>query len=162
KARFGKTKESQDKAVAEWAKWWDGVKDKTDLAAFKFQPTTDGSLLLCEMDNRGYGNGKVIQLNPAMKEQWVAKGLHYPSDVAVFPDGRIVILEQNISRLTVRDHSGKTVHQMNINQPMSCEVTKAGTLFVVGRNEIYEFDDKWNPNPKYSRGGHDIAAGRKL
>jgi hypothetical protein len=162
KARFGKTKDSQDKAVAEWAKWWDGAKEKTDLTAFKFKPTTTGSLLLVEMDARGYGNGKVLQLSPAMKEQWVAKGLQYPSDVAVFPDGRVVVVEQNASRLTVRDQTGKTVNTLNVNMPMSCEVTPSGTLLVVGRNEVYEYDEKWTGAAKYTRGNHDMVAGRRL
>ncbi len=162
KARFGKSKESQDKAVAEWVKWWTGAKDKTDLTAFKFTPKTTGSLLILEMDARGYGTGKVLQLSPAMKEQWVAKGLQYPSDVAVFPDGRVVIVEQNASRLTVRDKTGATLNTVNVNMPMSCEVTPTGTLLVVGRNDIYEMDAKWNAVPKFGRGNHDMVAGRRL
>ncbi|HEY2784532.1 MAG TPA: hypothetical protein VGJ05_06100, partial [Fimbriiglobus sp.] len=148
--------------LAEWVAWWTGAKAKTDLTAFKFQPKTTGSLLLVEMDNRGYGNGKVFQLNPAMKEQWVAKGLQYPNDVAVFPDGRVVILESNYNRLTVRDKSGKTLNTLNLTMPMSCELTPTGTILVIGRNDIYEFDEKWNAVPKFSRGRSDMVAGRRL
>lgn len=162
KARFGKTKESQDKALAEWTKWWDGAKSRTDLAAFAFQPTTTGSLMVVEMDNRGYSAGKVIRFSPAMKEHWVAKGLQYPSDVAVFPDGRVVIVEQNINRISVRDKAGKPIQTLSVNYPMACEITKEGMLLVVGRNEIYEIDDKWNVKPRYSRNNHDMVAGRRL
>jgi hypothetical protein len=98
-----------------------------------------------------------------MKEQWVAKGLQYPYDAAVFPDGRIAIVEQNMSRLSIRDKDGKTLNTVNVNMPMSCEVTKEGKLLVVGRNEVYEFDDKLNnAAPKYTRGNHDMVAGRRL
>ena len=164
KAKFGKAKESLDLYRDEWQKWWKEKGAKIDLAKFEYKPRTDGTILFCELNINGYGQGNVVVLGPNLKEKVKLTGLGQPIDAVSLPGNRIAVAEQSTSRVTIRDYSNEILTTIQVNQPLGLQLLPNGKLFVAQRNGATEFDLEGKKGWNYDRPGnnHDVAGCRRL
>lgn len=152
------------KARDEWKAWWDGAKKTVNMETFTYTPKTTGSLLITSFDQRnGWGNAKIVELGPDLKERWRIGGLQAPMDVRELPSGRLMILEQNYSRITERDKAGKILVTRNVpGQPMSFQTLPKGHTLVSFRHQVQEYDADWKPVFTFPRANQDIQAAHRL
>lgn len=171
-AQFKRTKESLTKAQDVWKKWWDGAREKTDLAKFKYAERITGKTVLVMWDNT-YGNaGQVVELGPDMKERWKISGLMTPNDVLFLPNNQVMISEMNANRVTIRDMSGQIVASRTLSgagrkiaggQPISLQMLDNGNIFIGCRNGVFEFKkDADEVVNSYARNQYDIQASHRL
>jgi hypothetical protein len=158
---FGKTAESLEKARDAWLGWWKTKAGGIDLAKVEFKMRVQGYTDLIQMDPR-FGQWSVARLGPDLKEKWRINGLSTPTDLRVLPDSRLLVSEQNASRVTERDQTGKILTERRVNQPLTVEPLPNGGLLVVCRGQVVEFDKDGNQTQSFSRPNYDIMAGRRL
>lgn len=159
---FGSDKASKDKAVEEWQKWLKENADKIDLAKLDSDDKEFGLILVLEYSNRGRG-GRIVALGPDGKERWKVENVQFPTDAHILPGQRILVAEQNSSRVVERDINGNTTHwSVNIPQPVACGKLPNGNVWVVGRQGIKEFNRDKKEVFAYNRNFGDICAGVRL
>ena len=163
--RFGKTPESLGKTRDAWAAWWAKKGGAVDLAKLDFKPRIHGYMDLVEMDTTGLGRGNRFRsVGPDMKERWRVAGLIYPTDARTLPNGRVMMVEQNYARVTVREVNNPEpiiTRQVN-NQPLSAEPVGDDGMLVICRGQVIEYDKEGKVVFSYARPNHDIIAGRRL
>lgn len=161
--RFLKTPESLAKTREAWLNWWNEKKDKVDLVKFDYKPRSLGITDIIEMDNRGYGQGRIISLGPDMKEKWRITGVNDPKDILYISNDRIYVVESNSNQISERTSTGTVVNRWPVLlQPINIQRTPEGGMVVVCRNQIVEFDKDWKSLNSHSRPMHDILAGVRL
>jgi hypothetical protein len=164
KAKYGKTRESLEKFRDDWMAWWKANGDKLDLTKFDYKPRTDGSLLIVEWNQQGWGQGNVTILGPNLKERVKLTGLGQPVDAVILPGNRIAVAEQSLSRVTIRDFNNEILQTISINQPLSLQLLPSGKIFVGQRNGAAEFDLEGTKGWTYDRpnNNHDVMSVRRL
>jgi outer membrane protein assembly factor BamB len=165
-ARFGRSEDSLVKAKDAWAAWWKKKTDGFDLAKFEFKPRITGYTDIIEYDVNGYGRYRVVTLGPDQQEKAKITGannqLQYPSDVKKLPNGNYLIAEQNGSRLTERDSSGRVVKNTSITQPIGIELLPEGGMIVICRNQVVQYDKDMKTVWTHNRQQYDIIGGKRL
>ncbi len=152
-------KAAKDKAVEEWNKWLKENGEKLDLAKLDAEDQEYGLILVLEYSNRGRG-GRVVALGPDGKERWKVEGVQFPTDAHILPGQRILVAEQNLSRIVERDITGNTTHwTVGIQQPVACGKLPNGNVWGVGRQGIKEFNRDKKEVFSYNRNFGDICAG---
>ena len=165
KVRLGTGKEALEKGRDGWRAWWEGAKASTHLTAFEYRPKTTGRLLLVSMDARGWGNAKIAELGPDLKERWKIRKLNAPVDCRVLANGRVMVMEQNNLRLTEWDPNlpDPLVSRNLQAPPVGFQALPNGHTLVVFRHMIAEYDKEWKqPVNSFTRGQSDILAAHKL
>ncbi|MGL4419875.1 MAG: HEAT repeat domain-containing protein, partial [Gemmataceae bacterium] len=163
KTKFGATSESLKKATADWQQWWTKSQPTKKLDAFDYQPKTTGCLLLTLMDRQGWGNAQIREIGPDGKERWKLGGIQAPCEVKVLPNGNLLILEQNYSRLTERDLSGKILLTRALSgPPTGFQLLPNGNTLVVYRHMIQEHDKDWKVIFTYNRANQDILSAHRM
>ncbi len=157
--RVGNDAASRAAAVAAWKTWWSKEKKTIDLARLMSGNRERGLLLVIEQQGPT-GQGRVLELNPAGKVRWHVDGLAWPWDAQVLPNGHLLIVEQQ-NRVTERDRQGKVLWTKVLNNPFSCQRLRNGHIFVLGRNQLYEFDAAGKEVFNHTFPGH-IVGGRKF
>jgi hypothetical protein len=163
---LGNDTETRKKARDEWQKWWDGNKEKVDLAKLD-QESSYGLTIVCEAPLRG-GLGRVVALGSDGKERWVVKGLNMPTDAVPLAGKRVLIAEERRSRIVERElgDSGKEIWSENINQPVNVGRLPNGVTWAIGRSQIIEWErgDKSNKKQVFTfvRNEFDIVGGTRL
>ena len=165
-ARFGKSEESLAKAKAAWAAWWEKKGADFDLVKFAFTPRITGHTDIIEFDPNS-GRCQLITLGPdeKVKVKMGAVGvnqLSWPSDVKKLPNGNYLIAEQNGSRVTERDSTGRIVKSTSVSQPLTIDLLADGGMVVVCRNQVVQYDKAMKQVWMYSRQQYDIMGGRRL
>ncbi|MBP3954206.1 PQQ-binding-like beta-propeller repeat protein [Gemmata sp. G18] len=165
-ARFGKSEESLAKAKAAWAAWWEKKGAEFDLVKFAFTPRITGHTDIIEFDPNS-GRCQLITLGPdeKVKVKMGAVGvnqLSWPSDVKKLPNGNYLIAEQNGSRVTERDSTGRIVKSTSVSQPLTIDLLADGGMVVVCRNQVVQYDKAMKQVWMYSRQQYDIMGGRRL
>lgn len=161
--RFLKSPESLAKARDAWLGWWKEKGGKIDLAKFEFKPRVQGITHVIEMDNRGFGQGRVIALGPDLKEKWRITNVSNPTDVKVAADGKIWVVESNTGRVSERTPTGEVGVVRSVGQqPMNIDLLPDGGMVVFCRNQVVEFDKDGKQLNAHTRPTYDIAGGRRL
>ena len=161
KTKMGPLKPDLEKARDSWRKWWDGAKGTTDFSKLDFKPTTTGRIALMTMDQSGWGNGWLAEFGPDMRRRWRMSGINAPADFQFLPNGRVLILEQNYSRITERTLNGAIVFTFNPppGQPVGMQRLPNGHTLVACRQMAIEYNEKWEEKNKYARpNNNDILA----
>jgi len=161
KTKMGPLKPDLEKARDSWRKWWDGAKGTTDYSKLDFKPTTTGRIALMTMDPSGWGNGWLAELGPDLRRRWRMPGILAPADYQFLPNGRVLILEQNYSRITERTLNGAIVFTFNPppGQPVGMQRLPNGHTLVACRQMAIEYNEKWEEKNKYARpNNNDILA----
>jgi hypothetical protein len=164
KVKLATSKESLEKGRDEWLKWWNGAKAAKKLAAFEYKPKTTGRLLLVSMDARGWGNGKIAELGPDLKERWKLRKLNAPLDGRVLSNGRVLVLEQHYRISEWDPQHPEPLVQRNLqgNQAVGLQVLPNGNVLVAYRHMVVEHDKDWKQVNTYTRNQNDILAAQKL
>jgi hypothetical protein len=162
--RFLKSPESLGKARDAWLGWWKEKGEKFDLAKFEYKPRIKGFTDIIEMDNRGYGQGRVVSLGPDLKEKWRITGVNYPTDMRVAPNGNVWVVESNNNQIT--EHTPGNPNVLNrrnaFQQPLNIDITPDGGMLVICRNQILLWDKDGKQVWAHQRPNYDIMAGRRL
>ncbi|MBA4188977.1 MAG: hypothetical protein C0467_13350 [Planctomycetaceae bacterium] len=160
--RFLKSPESLAKTRDAWLGWWKEKGDKIDFVKFEYKPRVTGFTDIVEMDNSGFGQGRVISLGPDLKERWRFTGVNNPTDVKVAPNGNIWVVESNNNQVTERDATGKVLNRRNaFQQPLNIDLLPDGGMLVVCRNNIIQWDKDGKQIWAFAR-PYDIMAGCRL
>jgi hypothetical protein len=85
-----------------------------------------------------------------------------PSDAQVLPGDRVLVCEQNSSRVSERDLKGKVLWERQLNQPVVAQRLPNGNTFLVGRGQISELDRNGKELYNHPRPAFDIICGKKL
>jgi HEAT repeat protein len=133
---------SRTKAREAWARWWKEKGDKVVLARREPLKRLLGYTLIVEQNNNFTGMGRVVELGPDNKVRWEVGQLQWPMAAQVIGPDRVLIAEQNISRVSERDFKGNVKWQKQVNQPFACERLKNGNTFIACRNpnQLIEVD----------------------
>jgi hypothetical protein len=111
----------------------------------------------------GFGNTRISELGPDLKERWAIRGLNYPADCQVLPNGRVLVMLQNPSQLTERDQSGQIlVTRILPGPPVGFQQLENGHTLIAFRHMVAEFDTDWNQTLLYGRNQADILAAYRL
>ena len=161
--RVGPDAASKTASVAAWKTWWSKEQKTIDLTRLASADRDRGLMLVIEQQGPK-GQGRVLELTAAGKVRWEVDGLAWPWDAQVCPNGHILVVEQQ-NRISERDRQGKIVWQKTLNNPFSCQRLRNGHIFVLGRNQLYEFDasgkEVFNHNfPGHIIGGHKFPDGQ--
>jgi hypothetical protein len=143
-----------------WLQWWKEKGGQINLLTFNYQPRIRGLIELCEVDIRGYAQGRAVILGPDLREKWSVTGLNYPSDLCSLANGHVLVSDMNTSRLLEFDATGAAVRTQFINQqPFVLALLSNGDLQVICRNNVYTLDKDWKQKQVYTRPNYDIVAG---
>jgi hypothetical protein len=153
--------ESRKKARESWLEWWKKNSEKIDLAKLDEREKLYGFTLIMEMDNRG-GGGRILEVGPDGKERWKITGLQFPSDAQILPGNRILIAEQNSSKISEREINGKELWSINFNQPVNVQRLQNGNTVGFGRAGIVEWDRNRKEIFNFNRPEYDLVSGKKL
>ena len=117
----------------------------TTIAAFSPPPDRTKSLVL-EVDRRG-------------KVRWQFT-CHYPVDVRVLSNNRVLVSECEPHRVTERNFKGNILWQVDAPRPYNVQRLPGGNTFVAARHHLLEFD----PTGKkvFERPIEESVAGAKL
>jgi hypothetical protein len=161
---LGNDTETRKKARDEWQKWWEGNKEKVDLAKLD-QESSYGLTIVCEAPLRG-GLGRVVALGSDGKERWSVKGLNMPTDAVPLAGKRVLIAEERRNRIVEREIDGKEIWSENIEQPVNVGRLPNGVTWAIGRSKIIEWERGDKPNKKqvftFIRNEYDIVGGARL
>lgn len=162
KIKWGKGKETLSIARDGWKTWWQSA--KVDWDTFTYRPRTEGSLLIVEWNQNGYGQGTVTLLGPNLKERAKLMNLGQPIDAVCLPGQRIAVAEQSVSRVTIRNYNGDVLKTIQINQPMGLQLLSNGNLMIPLRNGVVEYDLDGKKIWSYDRPNnmHDVNTARRL
>ena len=161
---LGNDTETRKKARDEWQKWWEGNKEKVDLAKLD-QESSYGLTIVCEAPLRG-GLGRVVALGSDGKERWSVKGLNMPTDAVPLAGKRVLIAEERRNQIVEREIDGKEIWRENIEQPVNVGRLPNGVTWAIGRSKIIEWERGDKPNKKqvftFIRNEYDIVGGARL
>lgn len=133
--RVGKDKASRTAAVDAWKAWWKKEEKNVDLAKLTDTQRDSGLLLAIDMQQ-----GKVLEVNRDGKVRWQIQGPQWPWDAVVCRNHNIFIAHQNNNQVSMWSRQGKEIWQLPCNMPFYCQLLRNGNVFVVGRQEVSEFD----------------------
>src|SRR5262249_13925344 len=157
------------KARDEWQKWWEGNKEKVDLARLD-QESSYGLTIVCEAPRRG-GLGRGVALGSDGKERWMLKGLNQPTDAVPLASQRVLSAEERDKRLVERETGdgpagAKEIWSENTNQPVNVGRLPNGVTWAIGRSQIIEWERGEKSNKKqvfsFVRNEFDIVGGTRL
>ncbi len=163
--RFGRSAESLAKTQDAWGGWWAKKGGAVDLVKLTFHPRIQGITDLIEHDQRGFGMARIVSLGPDLKEKWrLTQTNFHPFDARMLPDGHVMIVEQNFSRVTERELNGTVTKTQTMNQPVAAEPLADGGRLYVCRVMVTEHDKDGKSVWTYTRpmGAFDIVTGRRL
>jgi HEAT repeat protein len=125
-----------------WAQWWRENSGKVELARDGQEQPNMGLWLLIEHFNPTTRLGSVSERDRAGKTRWKIDNLMVPLDAQVLPGQRVLIAEQNTSKVTERDLTGKILWEKVVAQPIHCRRLRNGNTFIAGRNGLFEVDSR--------------------
>ncbi|MCI0460552.1 MAG: PQQ-binding-like beta-propeller repeat protein [Gemmataceae bacterium] len=164
--------EGRKKAAGAWADWWREHESRVDLARASHEEQRLGLTLIVEYDsNIGNRQGKAWECGRDGNPRWVVKDLLGPMDAQILPGGRILVAENNVSRVSERDlATGKIIWQHNVANPVNVQRLPNGNTFIASYNFFVELDPNrrvvlnHNMSPSYFifgarklRNGHIVA-----
>ncbi len=153
--------ESDRKVVAqEWKKWLDNETNKIDLKVLKNREKLHGYTMIICRDQRGI-NGNITEIGLDGKKRWSLDNLQFPMDAQYLPGDRILVAEQGMNKVSIRNLKGKELWSVAMNQPVNVSAFHNGNILAVGRNEIVEYDTKKKEVFKFTRNSYDIVSAKK-
>ena len=134
--------DARQKAVKAWGKWLDENKEKIDLTSLNDRESYLGLVTVCEYDNQvGNIQGQVWEGSRGGPKRWSFTGVQGAMDAHSLPNGRILVAENNLNRVTERDNRGevKWEYRLPINgNPICCQRLPNGNTFIASYNTVME------------------------
>ncbi len=145
-----------------WAAWWKANAETTDLARIDSGDRMLGFQLVVEAYDNVRRSGRVLEVDRAGKTRWEITGLQYPICAQTLPGDRVLIVEQNLNRVSERDHAGKVLWEKQLNQPFHVQRTRNGHTFIACRQALIELDRDGKEILNVPRINDTILAATKL
>jgi HEAT repeat protein len=133
--RVGSDKKSRTASVDAWKAWWRKEEQNVDLAKLNDTEQVSSQLLVIDMQA-----GRVLEVSRNGKVRWQLQGPQWPWDAVVCRNGNVFVAQQNTNQVSMWSRQGKELWQKPCNMPFYCQQLRNGNLFVVGRQQISEFD----------------------
>jgi hypothetical protein len=128
----------KDRAMA-WRRWWDDNKKKVAMLGryeMALRPRYLGYVTLVHANN-----GQVVELGKDHNTRVTFTGLQNPWDARWLRNNRILITEYSGRRVTERDTKGTILWEKRLTfNPIQAERLRNGHTFVVGQNEMVQYD----------------------
>ena len=150
------------KARDAWAAWWKANADTTDLARVENGDRMLGFQLVVESYDNVRRSGRVLEVDRAGKTRWEVTGLQFPICAQALPGDRVLIVEQNVNRVSERDHAGKILWERQVNQPFHAQRMRNGHTFIACRQALIELDRDGKEVLNQPRVNDTILAATKL
>lgn len=165
---------SREKAAKAWQKWLGANQAKIDLTVLNDHESYLGLFTICEYDNRVGAIQSTVSESTRGGTKRFSFGngtIQGAMDAQTLPNGRILVAENNVNRVTERDTSGNIqwTYQCPVN-PISVQRLPNGNTFIASYNMVWEIKpDKTevyriNPGPQYymfgarkAKNGHIVA-----
>jgi HEAT repeat protein len=162
-APLGDAKDSREKAVTAWEKWYKESEAGLDLTKIDFTNNVGtGQLIVLEQYNpRKGGQGRVLEMDASGKVRWEMV-LNYPHDAQVLRNGNILVVEQQ-NRVTERDRKGKILWDKYFNNnPFVLERLPNGQTFLGCRNALIIVDKEGKQVFNYNYTTNTILGARRF
>jgi HEAT repeat protein len=143
-----------------WTAWWREHGDTTDLSILDHAPATLGLTLVVEQQSRR--TNRVLELDRAGKVRWQIQGLQYATDAQILPGDRVLIVEQQASRVSERDRKGAILWQKNVPNPLACQRLANGQTFIATRQNLLVVDRDGKEVFSHLRPAMNIASAGRL
>jgi HEAT repeat protein len=155
----GAEPEARKKCRDAWAAWW-----RDNEASVKLDNVDRllGFTLVIEQYDPVKRLGKVLELDMQGRVRWTIEGLNYPYDAQVLHNGRVLIAEQNLNRVTERDLKGETLWTKQINNPFVAQRLPNGHTFIACRYQLVEVDREGKELVTINRPNEYTMAAAKL
>jgi HEAT repeats len=122
-----------------WENWWNTNKDKVDLARLREEDRERGDRVVCELQGGAEGGGRVFAYGPDDKIRWQFDNVAGPIDVQMQSNGRLLVAEINVNRVTERDQTGKILWEKKTGaSPMTSQRLPNGNIFIATYTELLE------------------------
>jgi HEAT repeat protein len=146
-----------------WAAWWKDNAGAVDLARADTGERSYGFQLVVESyDQIKRQLGRVLEVDRAGKTRWEITGLQYPICAQVVPGERVLIVEQNLNRVSEREITGKVLWERQLNQPFHVQRLRNGHTFIACRQQLIELDRNGKEVQNITRVNESIVAAEKL
>jgi HEAT repeat protein len=132
--------DSRQKAMKAWTKWLEANQAKIDLTDLQDRESYLGLITVCEYDNRvGNIQGQVWEGPRGGQKRWNFTGVQGAMDAHSLPNGRVLIAENNLNRVTERDTKGEIKWEFRTpNNPVCCQRLPNGNTFISSYNMVME------------------------
>jgi HEAT repeat protein len=146
-----------------WAAWWREKGAQVELPRLDAAPRTLGYTVIVDQLDQTRRSGRVWEVDQAGKTRWSIDGLQGPVDAQALPGDRVLIVEQNIQRVSERHLKGKVLWEKSFPaQLMTAERLRNGNTFIATRNQLLELDKNGKEVFSYNRPNGDLMAARRL
>jgi HEAT repeat protein len=174
---LGTDEASRKKARDLWKAWYD-KQDRADLQKrlVKLDDLHDyrGYTLVVYQGPNRFVNGVFRQGGREVEELDAVKDKirwnfpifdTYPVDAQVIAPNRVLLVEYNGRRISLRDNDGRILKKGELylpSNPHSVQKLGNGNIFVVMRDQLAEYDRSWSKVWSFPRPQGDIARGAKM
>jgi HEAT repeat protein len=159
---LGEEAAERQKCRDAWAAWWREKGDKAELPRPDSPFRTLGYTLIVDQYDPVRRSGRVWEVDRAGKTRWSIDGLQAPVDAQVLPGERVLVVEQNLQRVSERDAKGKVLWERSAPNIMAAERLRNGNTFITTRGQMLEVDRSGKEVFIFNRPNGDIMAARRL
>ncbi len=156
-AAAGDDAKARAKAKGEWEKWWKDAGEKFDLAKADLDEGGSRWAVMAVQDSRT-GMTKLFVLDPKGERKHTITSINYPSHASMSKRDRLLVCDQNSSRIVEVDMKGDVKWSKTVNNPISVHRTRNGGTFIAMRNQLMFLDRSQKEERTINRAGYDIMA----
>jgi hypothetical protein len=139
-----------------WAGWWEKEGAAIDLRR-RETPYLDHTVVLL------LDEGRMIELDGDDRPVWEMKDLGFPLDLQVLPGERVLVADNQGSRVVERHHDGTILWEHNANGPLVAQRLPNGNTFIATRWDLFEVDRAGTVVISYARpDGEEIMRATRL
>jgi len=116
-----------------WADWWEKEGAAADLRR-RGDPYLDHTVVLL------LDEGKMVELDGDDRPVWEMKDLGFPLDLQLLSGGRVLVADNQGSRVVERHHDGTILWEHNADSPLVAQRLPDGNTFIATKLDMYEVD----------------------
>jgi HEAT repeat protein len=154
---LGADADSRKKAKEAWAVWWKDHGATVDLARANTGTKMLGFTVIVNMNFN-----RVLEIGMDGKQRWSMDNLGYPRDAQVLPGDRLLVAEQNFSRVAEYSQKKEVLWQKQVNAPpQAVQRLSNGNTFIATQNGLLEVTKDGKEVFNYNRNQWDILTGAR-
>jgi HEAT repeat protein len=144
------------RAAKLWDQWWLSRGSQLDLTRVGGGEAFLGLYLICEYDSAvGMPGGQIWETAGDGQPRWKVSGLLGAMDAQLLPNGRVLVAENSVNRVTERDKDSNIVWEHRIQgqgNPIACQRLPNGNTFIATYNHVMELSPEGRTVYSHSRG----------
>jgi HEAT repeats/PQQ-like domain len=117
-----------------WADWWTKEGAAADPRRARETPYLDHTIVLL------LDRGKMIELDSDDRPTWEMTDLGFPLDLQVLPGERVLVADNQGSRVVERHRDGTILWEKDVSGPLMAQRLPDGNTFIATRSELLEVD----------------------